>query len=94
MLDAGREDADDGPALRVEAERASDDGGIGVEAAAPETIAQDDDAVIGPHVILVKEAAPDGGDAECREEFGGDLHRGEAFRAAIAGSAAARCRAA
>ncbi len=58
VLEAGREDADDGPALRVEAEGASDDGGIGVEAAAPETIAQDDDAVIGPHVILVKERGP------------------------------------
>ena len=58
VLEAGREDADDGPALRVEAEGASDDGGIGVEAAAPETIAQDDDAVIGPRVILVKQRGP------------------------------------
>ena len=68
-------DADDGELVLIDLDGAADDGGVGVEVRAPETIADDDDGKFAGGVSEFrgqKEAAEFGLDAENGEEISGD----------------------
>src|SRR5207253_6045469 len=70
----------------VQIDAASDDLRIGVEPAAPEPIAQDDNAAARGRVFVVAEIAAEGGcDAEHREKVRRDAHSCDALRSFAAG---------
>lgn len=81
----GRHDADDAIGLAAQAQVAADDVRIGVEAVAPERVAQHRDAVVADGSFVVAErAAERGADAERGEQRRRHLQRAQPFRRADA----------
>ena len=68
-------------AERLQRDRTSDDGGVGLEVAAPRAGAEDDDAGPGPVVARVERAAEQGTAAEHAEGIGGHERAGQTGRA-------------
>jgi hypothetical protein len=82
--EAGGQDADDGVGPAVQRDGATDDVGIGGEAAAPETFRENDNVMVRLLFCRQQGSAKNGLDAEQRKEVGGVLRDADDLRRAAA----------